>query len=148
MGDRKCAFEGCNALEFRATGYCLRHKGGVLNVKHFNFSDLEEKDSKQPIPQIEVNWTLVFLVWLFPPILIVIIPIMFLNRLQKDILKNSKEFDLLKNSNKEDIEEKDDGQSDNSDHTVYETTESGSPDASDDPWWVVDGNSSDDNRIF
>ena len=26
MGERKCAFEGCNALEFRTTGYCLRHK--------------------------------------------------------------------------------------------------------------------------
>ena len=28
MGERKCAFEGCNALEFRTTGYCLRHKDG------------------------------------------------------------------------------------------------------------------------
>tara|TARA_X000001036_G_scaffold425616_1_gene452009 strand:+ start:53 stop:388 length:336 start_codon:yes stop_codon:yes gene_type:complete len=26
VGERKCAFEGCNALEFRTTGYCLRHK--------------------------------------------------------------------------------------------------------------------------
>jgi len=26
MGDRKCEFEGCNALEFRTSGYCLRHK--------------------------------------------------------------------------------------------------------------------------
>ena len=26
MGQRKCAFEGCNALEFRTSGYCLRHK--------------------------------------------------------------------------------------------------------------------------
>ena len=29
MGERKCTFEGCNALEFRTTGYCLRHKGGL-----------------------------------------------------------------------------------------------------------------------
>ena len=28
MGERRCAFEGCNALEFRTTGYCLRHKDG------------------------------------------------------------------------------------------------------------------------
>jgi len=28
VGERKCAFEGCNALEFRTTGYCLRHKDG------------------------------------------------------------------------------------------------------------------------
>ncbi len=27
MGDRNCAFEGCNSLEFRTSGYCLRHKG-------------------------------------------------------------------------------------------------------------------------
>jgi len=26
MGERKCAYEGCNALEFRTSGYCLRHK--------------------------------------------------------------------------------------------------------------------------
>ena len=25
MGDRKCAFEECNALEFRNSEYCLRH---------------------------------------------------------------------------------------------------------------------------
>ena len=28
MGERKCAFEACNALELRTTGYCLRHKDG------------------------------------------------------------------------------------------------------------------------
>ena len=28
MGERKCAYEGCNALEFRNSGYCLRHKNG------------------------------------------------------------------------------------------------------------------------
>ena len=26
MGERNCAFDGCNALEFRTSGYCLRHK--------------------------------------------------------------------------------------------------------------------------
>ena len=30
MGDRKCEFEGCNALEFRTSGYCLRHKEEVF----------------------------------------------------------------------------------------------------------------------
>jgi len=29
VGERNCAFEGCDALEFRETGYCLRHKGGL-----------------------------------------------------------------------------------------------------------------------
>jgi hypothetical protein len=28
VGERKCAFDGCNALEFRKSGYCLRHKDG------------------------------------------------------------------------------------------------------------------------
>ena len=28
MGDNKCAYDGCNALEFRTSGYCLRHKDG------------------------------------------------------------------------------------------------------------------------
>ena len=26
MGERTCAFDGCNSLEFRKTGYCLKHK--------------------------------------------------------------------------------------------------------------------------
>ena len=33
MGDRKCAFDGCNALEFRTSGHCLRHKGGLSYEK-------------------------------------------------------------------------------------------------------------------
>ncbi len=33
MGERKCAFEGCNALEFRTSGYCQRHKGGLAIEK-------------------------------------------------------------------------------------------------------------------
>ena len=28
MGERKCAYEGCKALEFRTSRYCLRHKDG------------------------------------------------------------------------------------------------------------------------
>ncbi len=28
MGERKCAFEGCNSLEFRTSGFCIRHKDG------------------------------------------------------------------------------------------------------------------------
>jgi len=29
MGERNCASEGCNALEFRTSGFCLRHKDGA-----------------------------------------------------------------------------------------------------------------------
>ena len=36
MGERKCAFEGCNALEFRTSGYCLRHKNGTPVEKKFS----------------------------------------------------------------------------------------------------------------
>ena len=31
MGDRKCEFDGCNALEFRTTGFCLQHKGSLAS---------------------------------------------------------------------------------------------------------------------
>ena len=33
MGDRNCAFDGCNSLEFRSTGYCLKHKDGQSEQK-------------------------------------------------------------------------------------------------------------------
>jgi hypothetical protein len=33
MGSRKCAFENCNALEFRNSEYCLRHKDGLQEDK-------------------------------------------------------------------------------------------------------------------
>lgn len=32
MGEKECAFEGCNALEFRTSGYCLRHKDGQAEI--------------------------------------------------------------------------------------------------------------------
>ena len=40
MGERKCVFEGCNALEFRTSGYCLRHKGEIPKVE-------EESDNSE-----------------------------------------------------------------------------------------------------
>jgi hypothetical protein len=33
MGNRKCGFENCNALEFRNSEYCLRHKDGLQEEK-------------------------------------------------------------------------------------------------------------------
>ena len=33
MGDRKCELDGCNAFEFRTSGYCLRHKDGRAEIK-------------------------------------------------------------------------------------------------------------------
>ena len=72
MGDKKCAFEGCNALEFRTTGYCLRHKGGIPDV---NVIALRETDSRQaPSDFIQVAFALlgiigtiqlIRIIWLF-----------------------------------------------------------------------------------
>ena len=49
MGERKCAFEGCNALEFRTTGYCLRHKGGLPEEK-IAYSGTPDEDGQEIIP--------------------------------------------------------------------------------------------------
>jgi len=48
MGERKCAFEGCNALEFRTSGYCLRHKGG-LPCEKTRYSETPEKPGPEPV---------------------------------------------------------------------------------------------------
>ena len=39
MGERNCAYEGCNALEFRTSGYCLRHKNENLAEKKPRMAD-------------------------------------------------------------------------------------------------------------
>ncbi|MEC7744429.1 MAG: hypothetical protein VYB86_03925 [Candidatus Thermoplasmatota archaeon] len=49
MGERKCAFEGCNALEFRTSGYCLRHKGGLPDEK-IAYSGTPDQDGQEIIP--------------------------------------------------------------------------------------------------
>ncbi len=47
VGDRNCAFEGCNALEFRTSGYCLRHRGGLPDEK-IRYFETPEKTRPQP----------------------------------------------------------------------------------------------------
>jgi len=49
MGERKCAFEGCNALEFRTSGYCLRHKGGLPDEKIHPIKHKPEESGKNDI---------------------------------------------------------------------------------------------------
>ena len=49
VGEGKCAFEGCNALEFRTTGYCLRHKGGLPEEK-IAYSVTPDEDGQEIIP--------------------------------------------------------------------------------------------------
>ena len=73
MGERRCEFDGCNALEFRASGYCLRHKGG-LSYEKSRYSENPEKKSPESvirtdpllIPKIALGyvpfvWILLFL---------------------------------------------------------------------------------------
>ena len=59
MGDRKCEFDGCNALEFRTSGYCLRHKGG-LPYEKTRYFETPEETSQKPIFDIigrtEIWW--------------------------------------------------------------------------------------------
>ena len=45
MGERKCAFEDCNALEFRTSGYCLRHKDGNPQEKIPAISNIDSPGS-------------------------------------------------------------------------------------------------------
>ena len=70
MGDRKCGFDGCNALEFRTSGYCLRHKGGLPYEKTRYFKTPEKKRSESLIttnplliPKIALGY--VPFVWFF-----------------------------------------------------------------------------------
>ena len=59
MGDRKCEFDGCNALEFRTSGYCLRHKGGSPDEENPLDTSKPEETSQKPIFDIigrTENW--------------------------------------------------------------------------------------------
>ena len=60
MGDRKCEFDGCNALEFRTSGYCLRHKGGSPDEKNPLVTSKPEETRQKPIFDIigrtEIWW--------------------------------------------------------------------------------------------
>ena len=47
MGKRNCAFEGCNALEFRTAGYCLNHKDGQARVS----TSMQNSEPPSQIPQ-------------------------------------------------------------------------------------------------
>jgi len=70
VGDRKCAFDGCNALEFRTSGHCLRHKGG-LPYEKVRYLETPEKTRPEPatisdpllIPRIAL-WYVPFVIFL------------------------------------------------------------------------------------
>ena len=50
MGKRNCAYEGCNALEFRASGFCLRHKGRNNDIKKLSSTIVNESLEVNQVP--------------------------------------------------------------------------------------------------
>ena len=77
MGDRNCAFVGCNALEFRTSGYCLRHRGGLPDEKiHLTTRKPKEtgkKDIFEIIGRTEI-WWIPIIPLVYPPILLLAFP--------------------------------------------------------------------------
>ena len=47
MGARKCAMTNCNRLEFRASGFCLKHKDGFTISIEVNTSELPHLESEK-----------------------------------------------------------------------------------------------------
>ena len=70
MGDRNCAFEGCNALEFRTSGYCLRHRGGLPDEKTHPITRKPKETGKKDIFEIigrtEIWWIPIIPLLTFP----------------------------------------------------------------------------------
>ena len=82
MGKRNCAFEGCNALEFRTSGYCLRHKDDHTwiapvepTLEVVAASKEEWKEKEEEFWNSPFGFTIVILGMFFPPILLLLIPI-------------------------------------------------------------------------
>ena len=91
MGERNCALDGCNALEFRTSGYCLRHKDrpGLAPVKAIpvpvtrvaTASNEEEWNEKEKeFMKSPLGWLFVVTILFFPSILFLAIPIYLLIR--------------------------------------------------------------------
>jgi rubredoxin len=98
MGERKCAFEGCNSLEFRTSGFCLRHKDGKTEEKSTQVPLAapikKKKGSSEFKTRFPNHWVSILIVILIPlcvtilePVtdgacclpLILVIPFMILN---------------------------------------------------------------------
>ena len=53
MGQRKCAKDGCNRLEFRVSGFCLKHKDSIMSRSKpesilIESSEISSHQSKKP----------------------------------------------------------------------------------------------------
>ena len=66
MGERKCAFDGCNALEFRITGYCLRHKDGEPSQE---MTTLESRSSGEKVSLKEGAGVLLIILGILPSLI-------------------------------------------------------------------------------
>ena len=73
MGERKCGFDGCNALEFRTSGYCLRHKGGLPEEKIPTITGKHGETGPKPpfeiIGRTEI-WWIPIIPLAYPPIIL------------------------------------------------------------------------------
>ena len=77
MGERKCAYEDCNALEFRTSGYCLRHKNGTPVEKRLDMANTRVRPSSES-PSLS-QWKMVSW-WKMASFLYIAVPIiLFLN---------------------------------------------------------------------
>ena len=59
VGERKCSFDGCNALEFRTTGYCLRHKDGEPSQEMFTLES-RSSDDKGSLKEVAGVFLIIF----------------------------------------------------------------------------------------
>jgi len=50
VGERKCAYEGCSALEFRVSGFCLRHKSRNNDIKKLSSTIVNESLEVNQVP--------------------------------------------------------------------------------------------------
>ena len=133
VGERNCAFDGCNALEFRTSGYCLRHKDsqpGLTPVKAIPVSDTrvatayneeEWNEKEEEIMKSPLGWLFGLTVLFYPPILLLAIPIYLLIRANyRDVQKPSS------------LNTKDKHHQDKHAITLGENSNDTDP-----PWWVV-----------
>ena len=133
MGERNCAFDGCNALEFRTSGYCLRHKDshpGLTPVKAIPvantrvataYDEKEWNEKEEEFMKSPLGWLFVLTTLFFPPMLLLAIPIYLLIRANyRDVQKPSS------------LNTKDKHHQDKHGNTLGENSNDTDP-----PWWVV-----------
>jgi hypothetical protein len=108
VGERNCAFSGCNALEFRTTEYCLQHKDSGSKslapptkiIVENNYRDQREKNTYGGGNFRKVTWFVVGLIFLplliyLPWFPISIIPMILIFGLFLDFRKNGWKFFTL-----------------------------------------------------